>query len=99
PHTAPNLFPYTTPFRSGAVAKGSRTRESRSRRRRLRDEAGAGNVSVGCRPYGLSAVIVRNTYSVRSRSRPAAASPLALCPGLGIDRKSTRLNSSHLGIS
>src|SRR3989454_4314854 len=79
------LFPYTTLFRS--------PRRRSPMTRGLLLGVGAGLLVVACRPESRT--------PTQPPSTPAA-NPLAFelqHPGTHIDRKSTRLNSSHLVIS
>src|SRR3712207_8567888 len=82
------LFPYATLFRSGGVAV-VRTVAVRS------EELAAAAATIGC---GRAALIVGAGVravgtDVRSTGGRGAAA------GSGLDRKSTRLNSSHANIS
>src|SRR5262245_62986080 len=82
------LFPYTTLFRSvvAGVVRGAipRDHESPDRRRRRRDR------DLGEIPPDavLTRVVARHTVELGGIARRAVR-----------DRKSTRLNSSHLGIT
>src|SRR5258705_3170575 len=80
------LFPYTTLFRS---QKRSRDRAGGPVRRRAARVGGAG-------PGGRRGVAARR--AARGREGDAGVLPVR-APAAGRDRKSTRLNSSHLGIS
>src|SRR2546426_6521118 len=79
------LFPYTTLFRSSAVGK-SRATISLSFAGRL-DWA------------GIEAILVDARRKLKGKLGPGTRSRAAQGAGLYRDRKSTRLNSSHLVIS
>src|SRR5262245_64154872 len=83
-----SLFPYTTLFRSRTARLISRGGDGRELRRCASGAPGpgGGDARGGPPPVGRG----RGAH-VRSPSRPR--------PTGGGDRKSTRLNSSHLGIS
>src|SRR5205814_8187357 len=81
------LFPYTTLFRSAWAAEGLATTCSR----------GAAAVAVACEfpsfcPSGNEPHFSQN-FAPTERAAPQFVQKV------GADRKSTRLNSSHLGIS
>src|SRR5256885_9135325 len=82
------LFPYTTLFRSGAAARGAAAvaarRHARARAATPRAARGTRQARPGRHAAGAAA----------SRRSATAAQGRA-----GADRKSTRLNSSHLVIS
>src|SRR5262245_4379597 len=91
----PSLFPYTTLFRSTPRATPSKAATRWT-----------APTSSACAPraFACSSATTRSTWSERaiSSSRPpsSAAIPSSRPPApKAIDRKSTRLNSSHLGIS
>src|SRR5262245_64523572 len=86
PHRPPRstLFPYTTLFRSFFTARG-RGPPPRSAPSAVRGRADLGR-------HGANA---RSCSVADRRGRPLRAAPVATVA----DRKSTRLNSSHLGIS
>src|SRR5947209_10148061 len=82
------LFPYTTLFRSASLRGPRRTKEQRDR------------------PETLAGAAVRAGRLFRARSvvtvfhlGPPALRQFAALGGKGLDRKSTRLNSSHANIS
>src|SRR3712207_8778159 len=77
------LFPYTTLFRSG-VGHGLHDRGGRLLRRR----------PVPARDHGR-----RPPARARAGARRAAAGRTDVGPADSLDRKSTRLNSSHANIS
>src|SRR5690606_41927661 len=82
------LFPYTTLFRSGEGA-GEVVRELGG----AAPEDDAGGIrtqQVGHRPAGVGDDVIGVALPHRHRDRP---------PGSKSDRKSTRLNSSHVKIS
>src|SRR5438045_4809728 len=77
------LFPYTTLFRSYTVAGAERMREALSK-------VDSGRILIGilghpfkCPPAPFEGALLLHDHFVER----------------GLDRKSTRLNSSHLGIS
>src|SRR3712207_7827330 len=80
------LFPYTTLFRSSSVD-------------------GDGTLMIGgCRADGLAAefgtpVLVVSAVALRARAREYVDELRARWPRSRVDRKSTRLNSSHAHIS
>src|SRR5205814_9904669 len=80
------LFPYTTLFRSGAH-RGAEEREPRGALRTCEDDArlGAGAWALSRPPRQSARLDARRLRDWRAPHRS--------------DRKSTRLNSSHLGIS
>src|SRR5205814_8732556 len=78
------LFPYTTLFRSGDAAAGARS------------AAAEGPREFAHRAHELGAVSRRSKRLHGQRSAAMPAPGRSLVRG---DRKSTRLNSSHLGIS
>src|SRR5437867_9076103 len=80
----PTLFPYTTLFRSGVPAQRSAELEGLAEGRGRR---GAGNRHQRRRGGGPAL------------PRPPGAGPGQLRQGRAVDRKSTRLNSSHRTIS
>src|SRR2546426_7201404 len=84
------LFPYTPLFRSLDSSGRRNSRNSRDRRQSSRKEIGGGNGKTDCPwrrfPAGHPAWNLRHGQSVLPLPPP-------------IDRKSTRLNSSHLVIS
>src|SRR5205814_10314310 len=90
-HLPPTLFPYTTLFRSQAGTASART---------------AGRSATAREPGSRTTLA---TYFKSDRGlfprageaffRRAWARRPAGCTGISRDRKSTRLNSSHLGIS
>src|SRR5256885_11783115 len=86
------LFPYTTLFRS----------PRRPTRRGARSRRASGDApSPGRAPLRPDARTTprRRGRGARSRRARRRRSPAASVPGAGGDRKSTRLNSSHLVIS
>src|SRR5690606_40661243 len=91
-----SLFPYTTLFRSrdrhGHTARGDRLREQRRGAGVQADGGGDGDGSRGhgvLLDLGVASAASRRVH----RRRPSGGS------GLVVDRKSTRLNSSHVKIS
>src|SRR5205814_8802119 len=90
PPPRPTLFPYTTLFRSGC-------RRTRRRRRAVVDEDGEWPLQVTTTNPGVPKKHVESVGVEPTAFRdPAAAAPRR---SWHEDRKSTRLNSSHLGIS
>src|SRR5256885_2630393 len=87
------LFPYTTLFRSGAVAEEARGDLTAAAH--LGRERGAGGDAGGTADDGVGAEVAR----LRIRDVHRAALAAAVARLLAEDRKSTRLNSSHLVIS
>src|SRR5262245_62805330 len=77
------LFPYTTLFRSGCARRGTGRPPPRPRR--------PARLRSGGRHGGMA-------EGVRAAPPARPAEPFLPPPGR-VDRKSTRLNSSHLGIS
>src|SRR5205814_5043617 len=97
PH--PTLFPYTTLFRSNNRTQMVRT-------------AGPGHfedrtISAACNPYlALAAYVAAGLDGIEKKLDPGEPNRRNMnerspdeIRAQGIDRKSTRLNSSHLGIS
>src|SRR5205814_6383851 len=88
------LFPYTTLFRSQAVGA----------QQDLADQEGHRQAVVGLIP-GLAAHFAdRDAFDVHARDASGEPGPRDVDVGEAVvglveDRKSTRLNSSHLGIS
>src|SRR3712207_8715406 len=78
------LFPYTTLFRSDGVHSLERLREAVGEPQQ---------VVAGQRPLLLHVVVQREARDVAGRDVGDVA------PRVGVDRKSTRLNSSHANIS
>src|SRR3712207_7477342 len=78
------LFPTTTLFRSGAASHAGAEVFARAAEH---DDAAAGHVF---------AAVVADTFDYCERARVAHGEAFA---GAAIDRKSTRLNSSHANIS
>src|SRR5205814_3905697 len=99
PPPSSTLFPYTTLFRSAPPAT-----EDRSRRemfvRVARSVVGL-RARVALRDFGEVTVLLELRCPVRLSRLSAARSIFrsGRCVRLHEDRKSTRLNSSHLGIS
>src|SRR3712207_8145209 len=79
------LFPYTTLFRSPAGRGPVRT--------------GAGRAAPGQRPAGDARADPAAARGGGARRRPRADVPVDEVPAARLDRKSTRLNSSHANIS
>src|SRR5205814_8111718 len=92
PPPRPTLFPYTTLFRSFSRSRQNPPRHSReSTKKRSRLNAEASSRVVGA---------PRSWKYCVSRDYPASAGKRKRSPERKRrDRKSTRLNSSHLGIS
>src|SRR5205814_9644968 len=80
------LFPYTTLFRSHRLRADGGSVARRSEPAPKEDQ-----VAVACTPAA--------TRSIASKLRSTSSSVVAHDETLMRDRKSTRLNSSHLGIS
>src|SRR5258705_12232871 len=80
------LFPYTTLFRSLQMGSPARKRPARCRAKRFRQQ----RLLHGLQSYPPNGQSLA-AFRLRSES-PISFGPL-------LDRKSTRLNSSHLGIS
>src|SRR2546429_3460099 len=80
------LFPYPTLFRSGGFPKGDTAGLSLAASRFACERAGVGARELSSRCRG-------------SRGHAPLASGLLSCRGSDLDRKSTRLNSSHGYIS
>src|SRR5207253_3752018 len=87
PSPAPSLFPYTTLFRSGLHAR-VRERPAGNGALRARDLRAPG-------PAGRAALVA----DAERDAGGGAGRRLALAARTGQDRKSTRLNSSHVAIS
>src|SRR5205814_9993351 len=87
PPRSSTLFPYTTLFRSGSAVR--RLRERRRGGDRPVPHRGARQVGRDLAAHTAAAPRLRRP-GAGALERPARALP---------DRKSTRLNSSHLGIS
>src|SRR5205814_7638814 len=91
PPRSSTLFPYTTLFRSaqrlGVPYLGAIPLE-----KAIREEADAGSPVVLSRPDTAGARAFRSVAS-------AVAARISVQSFRRLDRKSTRLNSSHLGIS
>src|SRR3712207_7913329 len=83
------LFPYTTLFRSGQAEPAA------ADERHLVGDAGLGERAEHAREGELPRQ--RDVVGERQRRRPGAA--LGAVDGDEVDRKSTRLNSSHANIS
>src|SRR5437899_9410136 len=78
------LFPYTTLFRSGRRIRRSNRGRDKMRRRRIQMQTVPGNVGTGAIKSARACEFHLAQNHLISSER---------------DRKSTRLNSSHLGIS
>src|SRR5205814_8460937 len=92
----PRLFPYTTLFRSSALVLTLNTAVATSATRSEMVAVAipvAGNVPETQAPEAIGLPrVVESMVAEVGRSMHTCAAPL-------VDRKSTRLNSSHLGIS
>src|SRR3989454_8476263 len=100
------LFPYTTLFRSHRSAAGG-ARGSRGLRDAVTRERPRGPLAHGRRAAARARGPERDHVQAASLERPlpvargacSTAGRAAVTPGARGDRKSTRLNSSHLVIS
>src|SRR5205814_5729566 len=92
-HLRPTLFPYTTLFRSGGTRRDDRVPPRRAVSER-HDLAWAGRFTPG-----RHEVPAAPRHPRPACGRPPAARPWRRDADSPEDRKSTRLNSSHLGIS
>src|SRR5437899_10218894 len=89
------LFPYTTLFRSHEIPDGEEGADAEAEH-----HAEAGERERARRREEPADVAAERQHGARAHREPAEAA-LDQLPGFGmmLDRKSTRLNSSHLGIS
>src|SRR5207253_11240253 len=89
------LFPYTTLFRSGAACPRRQISVNLSTLRSLARARAKGLSRRSIAPPALS----RQPALLGNKALSPASSGVAACFAKPVDRKSTRLNSSHVAIS
>src|SRR5205814_9410184 len=97
PPPTSTLFPYTTLFRSHALVHDLRGRPIR--RAALSRRVAADDALLGPAARHLRVLVLEDRVPGRARRLPRRAARRDRGGGRARDRKSTRLNSSHLGIS